>query len=275
LALGYREDQEFVLGIRFTQGDLTALPAAARELVQYGVDLIFASQLASAKAAQMATTRIPIVFAGGAGSGDPVAMGLVQSFARPGKNITGITDLDIELGPKRLEIFREIIPGLRRLLYLYDLHDPSAVALATTYRDAAHRLGLELVERAVRTQEEAKTALAQVQKGEVNGLLPPVSSALNIPGLVLETAARQALPTMFGSAFFVEQGGLASYGPDFYETGRQAARLVDKILKGANPADLPVEVNVKIEFVINLKVAKALGLTIAPEILYRADRLLR
>jgi putative ABC transport system substrate-binding protein len=275
LALGYREDQEFVLGIRFTQGDLTALPAAARELVQYGVDVIFASQLASAKAAQMATTRIPIVFAGGAGSGDPVEMGLVQSFAQPGRNVTGVTDFDLELGPKRLEVFRDIMPGLRRILYLYDLNDPNAVALARTYRDAAHRLGLELVEQAVQTQEEAKTALAQVQKGEVDGLLPPASTSLNIPGFILEAAARQALPTMFGAAFFVEQGGLASYGPDFYETGRQAARLVDKILKGADPAELPVEVNVKIEFVINLKVAKALGLTIAPEVLYRADRLLR
>ncbi len=275
LALGYREDQDFVLGIRFTQGDLTALPTAARALVQYGVDLIFASQLLSAKAAQMATTRIPIVFAGGAGSGDPVEMGLVQSFARPGGNITGVTDLDLELGPKRLEVFREILPGLRRVLYLYDLNDSYAVALARTYRDAAHRLGLELVEQAIRTQEEAKAALAQVQKGDVDGLLPPASTSLNIPGLALEAAAQQAFPTMFGAAFFVEQGGLASYGPDFYETGRQAARLVDKILKGADPAELPVEVNVKIEFVINLKVAKALGLTIAPEVLYRADRLLR
>jgi putative ABC transport system substrate-binding protein len=181
LALGYREDQEFVLGIRFTQGDLTALPAAARELVQYGVDLIFASQLFSAKAAQMATTRIPIVFAGGAGTGDPVEMGLVQSFARPGRNITGVTDLDLELGPKRLEVFREIIPALRCVLYLYDLNDSYAVALARTYRGAAHRLGLELVEQAVRTQEEAKAALAQVLKGEVDGLLPPASTSVNIP----------------------------------------------------------------------------------------------
>jgi putative ABC transport system substrate-binding protein len=275
LALGYREDQDFVLGIRFTQGDLTTLPAAARELVQYGVDLIFASQLLSAKAALMATTRIPIVFAGGAGNGDPVEMGLVQSFARPGGNITGVTDIDLELGPKRLEVFREIIPGLRRPLYLYDLNDPYAIALASTYHNAAHRLGIEVVEQGVRTQEEAKTALAQVQKGDVDGLLPPASTSLNIPGLVLEVAAQQALPTMFGSAFFVQQGGLASYGPDFYETGRQAARLVDKILKGVSPAEIPMEVNVKIEFVINLKVAKALGLTIAPEVLYRADRLLR
>jgi len=176
LALGYHEDQEFVLGIRFTQGDLTTLPAAARELVQYGVDLIFASQLFSAKAAQMATTRIPIVFAGGAGHGDPVEMGLVQSFARPGGNITGVTDLDLELGPKRLEVFREIIPGLRRALYLYDLNDPYAIALASTYRNAAHRLGIEVVEQGVRTQVAAKSALAQMQKGDVDGLhqCPPM-----------------------------------------------------------------------------------------------------
>jgi putative ABC transport system substrate-binding protein len=143
------------------------------------------------------------------------------------------------------------------------------------YRDAAHHLGIELVERAVWTEEEARTALAQVRQGEVDGLLYPGSLSLNIPGFILDTAAQQGLPSMFDAAFWVEQGGLASYGPDFYETGRQAARLVDKILKGAHPGEIPVEVNPKIEFLINLKTAKVLGLTIAPEVLYQATRLIR
>jgi hypothetical protein len=125
-------------------------------------------------------------------------------------------------------------------------------------------------------EEEAQATLAQVRKGEVDGILQPLGASLNISGFILEAASQQAIPTMFGgAAFWVERGALASYGPDFHETGRQAARLVDKILKGANPAEIPVEVNPKVEFAINLKVAKALGLTIAPEVLYRADRIVR
>jgi putative ABC transport system substrate-binding protein len=272
LELGYRENEQFVLGVRFTQGDLTALPAAARELVQYGVDIIFASEEGPAKAAQMATTQIPIVFSA---VGDPVGLGLIQSFARPGGNITGVTDLRLELGPKRLEVFHEVVLGLKRVLFLYDAADASAVAEAKMYREATRRLGIELIEKPVRTAEEAQATLAQISKGEVDGILEPHSLSLNITGFILETASQQAIPAMFTIPWYVERGGLASYGPDLHETGRQAARLVDKILKGANPKEIPVEVNPKIEFVINLKVAKALGLTVAPEVLYRADRIIR
>jgi putative ABC transport system substrate-binding protein len=272
LELGYRENEQFVLGVRFTQGDLTALPAAARELIQYGVDIIVTSEDSPAQAAQMATTRIPIVFSV---VGNPVGLGLIQSFARPGGNITGVTDLHLELSQKRLEVFHEIIPGLKRVLYPYDAADAEAVAEARAYREAAHRLGIELVEKPVRTEAEAQATLAQILKGEVDGVLGPMSASLNILGFILEASSQQAIPTMFGGAFWVERGALAGYGPDFHETGRQAARLVDKILKGADPAEIPVEVNPKIEFAINLKVAKALGLTITPEVLYRADRIIR
>ena len=127
----------------------------------------------------------------------------------------------------------------------------------------------------MQTQEEAQGILAQVHQGEVDGILKPRSLSLNIPGFILEATAQHGLPAMFDAAFWVEQGGLASYGQDFYETGRQAARLVDKILKGTKPAEIPVEVNSKIEFVINLKTANALGLTIAPEVLSQANRLIR
>ena len=272
LELGYRENEQFVLGVRFTQGDLTALPAAARELVQYGVDIIVASEEGPAKAAQMATTQIPIVFST---VGDPVGLGLIQSFARPGGNITGVADLRLELGPKRLEVFHEIVPGLKRVLYLYDAADAEAVAGAKLYREAAPRLGIKLIEKPVQTTEEAQATLAQVRKGEVDGILEPPQASLNIPGFTLEASSQRAIPTMFDAAFWVERGALASYGPDFYASGRQTARLVDKILKGTKPAEIPVEVNPKIEFAINLKVAKSLGLTIAPEVLYRADRIIR
>ena len=270
--LGYHENVHFVIGVRFTQGDIVGLPTAARELVQHGVDVIFASLEGPAKAAQMATDRIPIVFSG---VGDPVGSGLVHSFARPGGNITGVTDLHLELGPKRLEVFLEMIPDLKRILFPYDANDTHSVAAARVYQDAAHRLKIELVEKAIQTREEAQATLAQVRRGEVDGILATQILSLNIPGFVLEATAQRAIPTMFAGAFWVEQGGFASYGPDFYQSGWQAARLVDKILKGVDPAEIPVEVNPKIELAINLQVAKTLGLTIAPEVLYQADRLVR
>jgi putative ABC transport system substrate-binding protein len=272
LALGYHEEEQFVIGVRFTQGDVDALPAAARELVDHGVDLIFTMNENTAKAAQRATSRIPIVFASG---GDPMGAGLIQSFAQPGGNVTGVTDLAVELGPKRLQVFQELIPGLKRVLFLYDAEDAASVREAQGYRDAAGRLGMPLVERAVRTQEEARATLAYIQRSEVDGLLMPRSLALNIPGLLVEAGAQRAIPVMCDGAFWVERGCLASYGPDFYDSGRQTARLVDKILKGTKPAQIPVEVNAKIEFVINLKTAKTLGLPIAPEVLFQANRLIR
>jgi putative ABC transport system substrate-binding protein len=272
LELGYRENGDFVIGVRFTQGDLSALPGAARQLVQDGVNIIFADHDDAAKAAQQATSHIPIVFAT---VGDPVGRGLIHSFARPGGNITGVADLHLELGPKRLEVFRELIPDLQRVLFLYHATDAYATAEARELRTAANRLGIVLVERAVRTQEEAQAVLAAVQSEEIDGIVAPRCCALNIPGFVLETTAQRGIPTMFEAAFWVERGALASYGSDLYASGRMAARLVDKIIKGAKPAELPVEVNPKLEFTINLKVTQAMGLMIAPEVLYRADRLIR
>ncbi len=175
--LGYQEDTDFVLGVRFTQGDLSALPDAARTLVQHGVDLIFVTQESPAKAAQQATSRIPIVFAS---VGNPVGVGLIDSFARPGGNTTGVTDLYIELAPKRLELFHAIIPTLKRVLYPYDAVDVQSVAMARVYREAAQRLGIELVEQTVRTEAEAQASLAQIRPGEINGILVPNSASLNI-----------------------------------------------------------------------------------------------
>jgi putative tryptophan/tyrosine transport system substrate-binding protein len=272
-ALGYREDVQFVMGLRFTQGDLAALPAAARELVQAGADILIADSDSAAKAAQMATSRIPIVFMYVA---DPVGLGLIESFARPGGNLTGVTNLELELGPKRLEVFQEIVPGLKRVLFPYAAHHTSAAAAALVNHDAARRLGMELVEQPVHTEADIQAVLAQLRKGEVDGLLVALHShAWNLLGVITEAASQQGLPTMFADTFMVERGGLASYGPDSYRTGWQAARLVDKILQGGKPAAIPVEMNSDIELTINLKVAKALGLSISPAVLIRAERLIR
>ena len=270
--LGYRENQDFVIGVRFVQGNFAELPEAARALVRHGVDLIVTTATDNAaKAAHMATTRIPIVFLGGS---DPVGAGLVKSFARPGGNVTGIADLEFELVPKRMEIFHELIPGLKRVLLVYDGTNPVAVSRLKVHRDAAQRLGLTLVERPVRTEDEARSVINALRKGEVDGIFSPRLLLQNIPGLILEIAPKRAIPTMFDDAFYVEQGGLASYAANFYGLGRQAARLVDKILKGARPSDVPVEQPTKFELVINLKAAKALGITIPHSLLLRADRLI-
>jgi putative ABC transport system substrate-binding protein len=272
LALGYREGEQFVIGVRFTQGDTARLLAAAQDLIRDGADILFPVDANSAKAAQLATTRVPIVFATGAG--DPVELGLVQSVARPGGNITGVTDTDIELSAKRLEIFKEMIPGLKRVLFPYDSGDPYAVAAARAYRDAARQLGVVLVEKPVRTQEEARVTLSALRKAEVDGIVAPTTLSLNLPGFAVDATSQRALPTIFNGSLYVELGGLASYGPDPFETGRLAARLVDKILKGEDPGRIPVEANSKIELVINMKAAKALRLLIPPSVLQRANRLI-
>lgn len=270
--LGYREERDFTIGVRFTQGDPSELPAAARDLVRLGVDLIVAGDtISAAKAARLATDRIPIVFVGGS---DPVEAGLVKSFARPGGNVTGIADIDLALVGKRLELFRDVVPGLKRVLLVYDAANVLGPDLVRAHRDAAHRLGLTLVEHPVRTQDEAQAVIGTVRKGTVDGIVSPRLHSLNIPGFILEAAARAAIPTMFHSHFYVERGALASYGADRLEMGRQAARLVDKILRGARPADLPVEQANRFELSLNRKTARALGLAIPEAILLRVDRMI-
>jgi putative tryptophan/tyrosine transport system substrate-binding protein len=272
--LGYRENTDFAIGVRFTQGNATELPTAARELVRFGSDILVTDGSGDvARAAQTASAgRVPVVFMGEI---DPVGRGLVKSLARPGGNLTGIADLDPQLGPKRLELLREIVPGLKRVLLPYDASEPAFEEMLAAYRAAAQRLGLVLIEKPLRSQDEARAAVAEIGKGQVDGILAPRWLTLNIPGFMLEAAARQAAPTMFSDSFFVDNGGLASYATNTTETGRQAARIVDRIVKGAKPADIPVEQPTTFELVINLKTAAALGLKIPQSALIRADRTIR
>jgi putative ABC transport system substrate-binding protein len=269
--LGYRENDHFVVGIRFTEGKRDELPIAARQLVERGADILVpgGGGAYEARALQAATGRIPIVFMSGS---DPVRTGLVQSLARPGGNVTGIADLDVELAPKRLEILRELVPGLKRVFFAYAAGDPFMVSELDGYREAARRLGMTLVERPVHTQTEAQTALSSVQKTEVGAILSPRYLSLNIPGFIIEAGLREKIPTMLHASFHVEQGGLASYAADLYQLGRQAARLVERIMKGATPADIPVERTTRFELVLNRKTATTLGLRIPPEIVLRVDR---
>ena len=272
--LGYRENEHFAIGVRFTQGDasLEELQAAARQLVEGGAQLLVTGGGSSAaRAAQLATREVPIVFLGGS---DPVGMGIVESFSRPGGNVTGIADLDVDLSPKRLEIFRDLVPGMKRVVFPYDAGEPHAGAHLERHRRAAARLGVALVEIPLRTQDEARAALAAVRKGQADGIFAPRSVSLNIPAFVLEAATRSAIPAMFHDDVWVDQGGLASYSANGYEVGRQAARLVDRIIKGAKPRDLPVEQATHFNLVINLKRAKSLGLAVPPPVLLRAHRVI-
>lgn len=271
--LGYQENQDFYLGIRFTKGNRDILLTAAHELIQAGAELLFVDSIVTAQAAQQATTQIPIIFTS---VEDPVGSGLIESYAQPGGNTTGVASLDIELGPKRLQIFQELLPKLRRVLFLYDQNDLYSAEAARLYKNASRRLGIEWVEKIVRSQAEAKTILSEVHRHQIDGILTPRCCTLNIPGLILEATSEQRIPTMFHTAaYWIKEGGFASYGPDLYTSGHQAARIVEKIIKGADPANTPVEVNSQIKFTINLKTAKALDLVISPEVLSHADEVTR
>ena len=271
-ARGYKENEDFAIGVRFVSGDLSALDAAAQDLLRFEVDIIFAMGINAANAARRATSTKPIIFVG---VDEPVQAGLVSSFARPGGNLTGVADNNALLAPKRLEILRQLVPGIRTVLFVYDASAQDQAKQARAYAKAARRLGIEFMGRAVSTEAEARAAFAAAVRDGVDGILSPGEPALNIPGVVLQFAKQKGLPTMFPAAFWPDFGALASYAPGFRESGRQAARLVEKIMRGENPADIPVEVNNEIEFVINLKVAKSLGLEISREVLYQAHRIIR
>ena len=271
-ALGYREGEQFVIGVRFTRGDVKGLPQAMRDLLNSGSTIIFANGPNAAKVAKAATTTVPVVFA--VEIPDPVEIGLVRSYARPGGNLTGISDLSQELGPKRLEILKEILPGLKRVVFPYDPDDASAVDVLRISRDAARRLQITLLERPVRTEQEVRKIFTTLRKSDADAVVIPGMLSLNIPGVILDMTSQHGLPTMFSGAFWVERGGLVSYGADFYESGRLAARLVDKIIRGEKPAAISIESNPRIELVINLKVAKALGLSLSPTLLQRATRVI-
>jgi putative ABC transport system substrate-binding protein len=270
--LGYRENEDFVIGVRFTQGDISALPAAAKAMVEDGVDVLIADNEPAVKAVQQATSTHPIIFMG---VGDPTGRGLIASYNRPGGNVTGVAGLDLEVSGKRLQLFRDLIPGLKRVLLPYDKHNNYDAAQAELYRAAAQRLRIELVDRPLESEKQARAALAEARKGTIDGMIAPQDVSLNIPGLVLEFGQKEGIPAMFASSVYLAGGGIASYGGSRDAAGRQAARLIDKIIRGADAAGLPVETVQSLEFVINLKTAEGLGLAIPREVLFQADRIIR
>ncbi len=270
--LGWVEGQNIVIEYRWTEGRFERLPSLVEELVRLKVDLIVAPTSIYTGAAKRATSTIPIVFASHA---DPISSGHVASLARPGTNATGLTIVMSETMAKSLELLKAAVPGLRRVAVIWDPATPSHAPALKAVEATGRALGLRLQPLAVRSVTEFDTTFSAILQEHAGAVLV-LSTPLFMGGAkrLAELALTHKLPTMFGPREHVEAGGLMSYSPDRADLYRRAAIYVDKILKGANPADLPVQQATNFELVINLKTAKALGLTIPQPLLQRADQII-
>jgi putative ABC transport system substrate-binding protein len=268
--LGYVEGQNIVIEDRMAEGRLDRLPDLAAELVRMKVDVIVASGVAGTRAAKQATTTIPIVML----ATDPLGAGLIGSLARPGGNITGIATLESELGAKRLEYFKEAFPTVARVAALYD--PTTSLTVVKEMEDGARRLKVHLQILEARAPEDLDGAFRKASEWRAAALSILASPFFRSQRIrIAQLALEHRLPTMVPHRAYVEAGGLISYGPDFRDLIRRTSVFVDKILRGAKPADLPVEQATKFELVINLKTAKTLGLTIPQSVLVRADELIQ
>ena len=270
--LDYVEGKNVVVVWRFAEGHEDRLASLAAELVRLNVDIIVTDGAAVTRAAKSATRTIPIIMKN---DGDPVASGHVASLARPGGNITGLTSLVTGLSAKRLEVLTEVIPGVSRVALVWNPTNPQSVTVFKETQAAAQTLGVQLQSHEVRDPRDFDAAFQAATKARTRAVTIVSDSVMFAHrAQILELAAKQKLPTMHPQRQWVEDGGLISYGPNFPDLSRRAATYVDKILKGAKAADLPVEQPTKFELVINLKTAKALGLTIPQALLLRADQVI-
>jgi ABC-type uncharacterized transport system substrate-binding protein len=271
--LGYLEGKNIVIEWRFADGKADRLPALAAELVRLKVDVIVSGGSTATQAARKATSTIPIIMSQ---DNDPVANGFVASLARPGGNITGLATLRSELSGKRLELLTEIVPKLRRVAVLGSSTNPGNAQSLRETEVAAGAFGVKLQYLDVLGPKDIESAFGAANNGRADAVLVLASPVLNSHRMqVVELAANRRLPAVYDRRDFGEAGGLMTYGVSVADLDRRAATYVDKILKGAKPADLPVEQPTKFELVINLKAAKQIGLTIPPNVLARADRVIR
>ncbi|HMH78026.1 MAG TPA: ABC transporter substrate-binding protein [Candidatus Udaeobacter sp.] len=271
--LGYVEGRDVRFEIRGANEDFERLPDLAADLVRSGVDLIVAVSSPAIRAAENATSTIPIVMVSGT---DPVAGLFVVSLARPGSNVTGVTTYLPELAGKRLEVLRECLPGLRRVAVLANLRNPSSAAEARETEVAAKTMALEIHVADARLPEQYPDAFATVTRGGAGALFVTADPILSSNReRILQLAASHRLPAMYEWPEIVEAGGLLSYGPSLADVNTRVAAYVDKILKGAKPADLPVQRPTRFELAVNLKTAAALGITIPSAMVGRAGRVIR
>ena len=271
--LGYVEGQNILIDYRYANGKLDQLPALAAELVRLQVELIVTTGNEAVQAAKNTTQTLPIVMAF---SGDPVAAGFVASLSRPGGNITGLSRINVELTAKQLELLKETIPRITLVAVLFNPEGRVPELALKDAKAAATPLGLKLQTLQVRAPNDLEIAFRSAASERANALLVLPGGFLGFHRKrIAELAAKARLPSMFGRAESVEAGGLMSYGATSVNEFRRAATFVDKILNGAKPADLPVEQPTKFELVINLKIAKQIGLTIPPAVLARADKVIK
>jgi ABC-type uncharacterized transport system substrate-binding protein len=273
--LGYTEGKNIAIEYRYAEGKLDRLPELAAELVRLKVDIIVAGGDPGIRAAKNATKTIPIVTMGG--GADPIEAGFVESLARPGGNVTGITNLGRELTAKRLELLKEAVPKVARVAVLYDAANPvNAFDVKEVLPVAARALKLTLRSWEVRAADDFDRVFAALNKERPDGLYVSPGPVINVnQKRTVAFALKIRLPAMYSNKDAVDAGGLMYYGADLADSYRRVAIYVDKILKGAKPADLPVEQPTKFELVINLKTAKQLGVTIPQSMLYRADKVIK
>jgi putative ABC transport system substrate-binding protein len=271
--LGYLEGQNIVIEWRHAQGHDDRLPTLAAELVRLNVDIIVADVTLAVRAAMRATSTIPIVMTATA---DALGGGLVSNLAHPDGNVTGISLMLAELSLKRLQLLKEAVPKISRVAVLWDPATPFHKALLLKEIDAAAAsLRIQPLAIAVKGRDDLGDALAEMTRSHAEALFVSQLMSPNAQRQLLDFAAKHRLPTMFLNRDYVEAGGLMSYAPNFPELFRQTAVYVDKILKGAKPGDLPVEQPTKFELLVNMKAARALGLTISPSVLARADEVIQ
>jgi putative ABC transport system substrate-binding protein len=271
--LGWIEGRNLAIESRMAEVDFEKLPRLAAELVRIKVAVIVADGDPAIHAAKQATSTIAIV---GIAAGDLVREHLVASLARPGGNLTGLTSISVDLGGKRLELIHEAFPKARRVAVIWNPDNPSNALEYEEMERAAHALGLKLQALKVRAQDDFRGAFAAAVKERANALVVVRDTLIDSHHFqIMDFAIDKRLPCIYGEMQFVEAGGLMSYGPSRLDLFRRAAVYVDKILKGRTPADLPVEQPMKFEFVVNLKAAKQIGVTIPPNVLVRADKVIR
>ena len=271
--LGYVQGKSIVIESRWAEGKYERLPGLAAQLVQMKVDVIVAAGTNAIKAAQQATATIPIVMVG---TGDPVASGFVASLARPGGNVTGLSNINTDLSGKYLELLRVAIPKLTRVAVLLNPGNPNHLGLhLPRLQAAAKAVGTDVSPIHLSSVNQIDVAFGKIREARAGALIVLADGVLfTFARRIAELAMEQRLPTMFATRDHVEGGGLMSYGQNIGDHFHQAATYVDKILKGAKPRDLPIEQSTKFELVINLKTAKAIGLAIPQNLLFRADRVI-
>ncbi len=271
--LGYQDGKNILIEVHNARGERGALKSAAIELVKKKTDLIFTTGSTATLAAMAATTKIPIVFRHPL---DPVALGFVKSMEHPGGNVTGVAGLSVQQAETRLEILKEIVPSLRRVIIFYDIYNPISRGHFAIAEVAATHLGLHVAEYPIKNDKELKDSINRFKKREGDAIYHVSDVLVQSQAKVIFRVARQKkLPTMFGRSAWAARGSLAGYGPNNFEMGRQAASLVDKILKGARPENLPIERAKKFDLFINLRTASIIGIKVPPEVLSRADKVIR